>query len=126
MADVHGNSKLGREAIRSIYLRVLNTEDRIRDIAEEYGITHLVVCNIARRRNHRFITEDLPDINLQTRATKPPVRYGYIKTLLDAQKVKEIRKRLAQGEAHQAIAHDYGVNRQVITSIHSGRTWKHV
>jgi hypothetical protein len=37
-----------------------------------------------------------------------------------------IRNRLAAGELHRAIAADYGVSRSRISSIASGRNWRHV
>ena len=40
--------------------------------------------------------------------------------------VEEIRKRLAQGEKQKPIAEDYGVSIDVISSIHTGRTFLHI
>lgn len=45
---------------------------------------------------------------------------------LTEQKVREIKKRLANGESQKTIADDFGVVRQVIWGINHGRWWKWV
>ncbi len=40
--------------------------------------------------------------------------------------VRTIRRRLARGETQAAIAQDYGVKREAISSIHRRRTWQHI
>lgn len=125
MINVHGNSKIDRDTVRAIYLRVLQTQDRVRDIAEAFGVTHLMVCNIANRRSHRFITEDLPDVSLRTRPKKPRANAPYKKTALTEAAVREIRAKLKAGHQHKALAQEYDVTRQVITAINIRRTWKH-
>jgi len=125
MDKVHGNSKISAKTVREIYMRVLRTDERVRDIAEHYGVTHLMVCNIANRRSHRFITEDLPDVSLRTRRKKPRAQSAYKKTALTEAAVREIRAKLRAGHQHKAIAQEYNVTRQVITAINIRRTWKH-
>lgn len=45
---------------------------------------------------------------------------------LDSTKVAEIKRRIATGERHQSIAESYGIHKSQISSIATGRTWKHV
>jgi hypothetical protein len=48
-------------------------------------------------------------------------------SVLDARDVREIKDLLRAGEyTMQAIADRYGVSRPSISSIKSGRTWKHI
>lgn len=47
-------------------------------------------------------------------------------TKLTANQVREIKKRLADGELQRAIGMDYGVSEYVICHINIGNTWKHI
>lgn len=46
-------------------------------------------------------------------------------SLLKEGDVREIRKRLADGESRTAVARDYGVNRTTVSDIGRGKTWRH-
>lgn len=48
------------------------------------------------------------------------------KSTLVEDDVLQIRKRLAKGEFQKDIAADYGVGQPAISSIHQGKTWRHV
>lgn len=45
---------------------------------------------------------------------------------LNAEKVREIRRRVAGGEMHKTVAADFGVNRQQVTKIVNGQAWRSV
>jgi hypothetical protein len=45
---------------------------------------------------------------------------------LNSEQVLEIKRRLALGETHTAIAKDFGMSRGTITKISSGHNWKHL
>jgi hypothetical protein len=45
---------------------------------------------------------------------------------LNAEKVREIRRRVAAGEVHKTVAADFGVNRQQVTKIVNGQAWRSV
>lgn len=45
---------------------------------------------------------------------------------LNESQVKEIRKRLAQGESRVTLAAEYGVHKQTISNINTRRWWRHV
>jgi group I intron endonuclease len=46
--------------------------------------------------------------------------------ILNESQVAEIKQRLCSGEKHHVIASDYGVRREVVTSIARGKAWDHV
>lgn len=48
------------------------------------------------------------------------------KTKIDADDVREIRKRLANGETQTLIAKSFNITKATISQIALGRTWKHV
>lgn len=48
------------------------------------------------------------------------------KAKLNDDAIRDIRRRLAEGESGFSIAKSYGVNRQAIYRIRDGITWKHV
>jgi len=45
---------------------------------------------------------------------------------LTVAKVREIKRRHAQGEQQQDIAKDYGVHKATVNDIFTGKTWRHV
>jgi DNA invertase Pin-like site-specific DNA recombinase len=47
-------------------------------------------------------------------------------SILTAEKVREIRDKLLKGSTSTSVAREYGVSKQAIDSIRSGRTWKHI
>jgi hypothetical protein len=51
---------------------------------------------------------------------------GRIKSLLSRGDVVEIKKRLASGERHAAIASDYEICTAAVNHINTGRNWRHV
>jgi DNA invertase Pin-like site-specific DNA recombinase len=47
-------------------------------------------------------------------------------SILNADKVRQIRKRLLDGATSSTVAREFGVSKQAIDSIRSGRTWRNV
>lgn len=45
---------------------------------------------------------------------------------LTEQKVRSIRRRCAEGEAHTELAREFGVSHTAIHLIHTRQTWRHV
>jgi len=54
------------------------------------------------------------------------VRNGSVHTSLTAYEVLQVRELLRQKIQHYYIAKQFGVNKQVISDISAGRTWKHL
>lgn len=46
--------------------------------------------------------------------------------LLDEEKVRDVKRRLARGESQSSIAKRYHVSQGTISKIHTGVAWKHV
>lgn len=63
-----------------------------------------------------------------TRRQPESVRRGsqHHNVKLNEDTVREIKRRLLSGEKQAAIASDYGVVREAVSSIKQGRTWAHV
>lgn len=57
---------------------------------------------------------------------KDKARKGRAKSTLNAEQVREIRKRLAAGETQTAIAADYGVTAVCVFYIHHRKSWAHL
>jgi hypothetical protein len=55
----------------------------------------------------------------------PPRETWFTEPVLSADAVREIRVRLAEGEPQKAIARDYGCHQTTISSVATGRTWRH-
>jgi hypothetical protein len=49
-----------------------------------------------------------------------------VRAKLKEGQVVAVRRRVASGENHQAIANDLGVNRSTVSMVGRGDTWKHI
>lgn len=76
----------------------------------------------AREEAKRFMAEEMADrLMSATFGQTPPLRYG--ERVLNVAKVIEIRRLAGTGASRTALAGRYGVSRQAIHKIISGRTW---
>lgn len=57
---------------------------------------------------------------------EPAIGMAHGRAVLDPEKVRDIRERLAKQESRLSIAKRYGVSWKTIQSIANGRTWAHV
>lgn len=110
----HGKRKLTDEQILEIISRI-DDGDRISQIAKDYGVAHGVVSGINLGRYHADLTgrrrqDAKPKIEKQGRA-------------LTKQKVLEIAALLNLGIQQKDIAERYGVTRQNISDINTGKLW---
>jgi transcriptional regulator with XRE-family HTH domain len=85
-----------------------------RSIAEEFGVSPSMVSAIKHGRAWASVDPGLP-----SRLAEEP-RRGKV---LDANRVAEIKRRLAAGESTRAIASDFGVSASTVQAISQGRTW---
>lgn len=78
--------------------------------------------------NRHHLRWDTPQGNIDDRQQRARHMHGssHYKAKLDENKVREIRRRLDEGEDEHALAEEYGVTHGSIWFIHKGRTWKHV
>lgn len=79
------------------------------------------------RPDHLFLgthSDNVKDMHRKGRA-KVPVGERHPQAKLSAQAVHEIRARRARGDRLVAIAADYGVAFQTVSSICTGRAWRH-
>lgn len=82
------------------------------------------------RPDHLFLgtyADNVADMIAKGRNAGPPIHCGSdnVNAVLRPADIPIIRKRLAVGDTQQAIADDFGVDQTSISSIKSGRTWKH-
>ena len=81
---------------------------------------------------HLFIAtqqENLVDMRLKQRGSAPPLHYGEKQhcAKLSPNKVKEIRKLHVSGLfKHRDLAKIFDVSKNTITSLLSGKTWRHI
>lgn len=83
------------------------------------------------RPTHLFLgshTDNMRDMKAKGRLVAPPLAVGekHPGARLNAAVVRDIRRRIAAGETHQAVADSLGINRSAISLIVSGKRWGHV
>ena len=112
-------------AARAAYKRNLKSH---KDYNQQYHETHkpLYAEHARKLRARRAALRPMRRVN------RPPsgaaLRFGesHPRTHLTDAKVREIRRRRANGETCQAIANDYGLQRMAVSKICRRITWKHV
>lgn len=107
------NAKLDREQAREIRQR-LAAGERMKDLAEAYGVGWLAIHNI---KYHVTWKEDGEDIPI-------PQMGGYLDRKLTFAQAQEIRELIKAGESIAKVAEKFGVSKSVISDIKNYVTYK--
>jgi len=94
------------------------------DIARATGIHRSTVSLIVRGKVWRYAGGPIGKRQHAPRAKARGVRHGGSK--LDPAKVREIRRRFAEGESATSIGRSIGVVAETVRSVARRKTWKHV
>jgi hypothetical protein len=62
----------------------------------------------------------------RTRPERRPRGERVNTTVLGPDSVRDVRRRVAAGESHRAVAAIHGIAKSTVTAIVEGRTWRHV
>ena len=116
------NSKLSDTQVREIHARYGRGESS-KALSVEFGISQAGVVGIVAGRFHSRL--GLPKIS---RPKVPPAKNGASNNgaKLNESQVKEIHRRVGQGERIAKLRAEFGVGDTAIRSIVSGKTWKHL
>lgn len=109
--DSHEWSKLTDVQVLEISEK-LKAGSRVSDLAKEYEVAHGVISGINRGSNRAYLTGRVATDRKPTRAKK-----------LTVEQVDDIVLRLRLGELQKNIATLYGVKRQTISCIATGKVW---
>lgn len=89
-------------------------------LAEEFGISSANVNHIAKGRSWRQLNDD-PDVLAVVAKTRHE-RWSS----LSEDDVREIKRRLVDGERQSKLAKDFRVDQTTISNIKTGKKWSHV
>lgn len=89
-----------------------------RDLAAEFGVTEASMYAIAAGKTWNHVGTPMNGVG------KKGDRNGRHK--LHESDVIAIKIRLASGEGGSAIARDYGISKDAISNIKTGKTWRHL
>ncbi|MGL5064727.1 MAG: HNH endonuclease [Microcoleus sp.] len=107
------NAKLDWDKVREIRQR-LAAGERMKDLAEEYGVGWLAIHNIKYHVTWKEADEEIPI----------PRIGGYLDRKLTFVQAQEIRERIKAGESIAIIAAEFGVSKGVISDIKNYVTYK--
>ena len=122
LGESNRNSKLSDTQVREIHARYGRGESS-KALSVEFGISQTGVVGIVAGRFHSRL--GLPKIS---RPKVPPAKNGASNNgaKLNESQVKEIHRRVGQGERIAKLRAEFGVGDTAIRSIVSGKTWKHL
>lgn len=109
----HLNPNITKEKVIQIKLRLSSGETQ-QSVADFFQISQAAVNKINVGKSWSKVA---PEIKKSTRQGS---------SVLTIDKVKEIKRRLADGEIHRTIAESFNVHPATIWYISDNRTWKHV
>lgn len=115
LAEVVGMA-LDTDGARGV-MAALETGRSGREIAEEFGVSASLVSAIKSGRAWAELDPELP-----TRLAAMPQQGKK----LDAERVAQIKQRLAAGQSARKVAAEYGVSASTVQAISQGRTWSEV
>lgn len=116
----HANAKLSTKQVREIRARYTGAWGQQTGLAEEYGVTQMLVSKIVRGEVWTHVPGNHPGTGLHSGE-----EHGCAK--LTPRQVRAMRRRFDHGKVTmQELAETYGVGRQIVRDIVRGKTWKHV
>jgi len=123
-----GTSKLTEVEVREILLDISsNKYNTILEITNHYNIQSMQIIRILKGKCWKNITKDF-DINKIRNILKTKQNSGENnpRAILNEDKVRDIRKRLKNGETGSSIARLYGIGKGRISDIKNFKTWVNV
>jgi hypothetical protein len=124
--ESHAHAKLRDEDVVRIRERIAGGES-YKSIASAYGVCAQTICNIKRGRSWGHIPTPKQVLYAYAGVSSRKVRgASHPNAKLVPADVIQIRRRLALGHTHRAIARDYRVSTQAVHCIKMGKTWGHV
>jgi hypothetical protein len=112
--SAHPMAKLNEADARYIY----QSDEMGSSLAEKFGVNKSKISDIRRGRTWKHVTGGVP---IPTNQHAQKANY-----VLDPNKAKEIKEKLALGKTRREIADEYGVDWKVINAIYRGFTWSWV
>ncbi|MEG4803641.1 HNH endonuclease [Microcoleus sp. ARI1-B5] len=109
------NAKLDWEKVREIRQK-LAAGERMKDVAEAYGVTPSTIHNIKYHLTWKEAGEEVPI----------PRMGGYLDRKLTFAQAEDVRERIKAGESLAQISRELGVSKNVIYDIKTNATYKGV
>lgn len=126
VGEEHKHSKLTAEKVREIIEQLADGESTYK-IAEDYGVSKVLICNILRGKNWRHVPRpDHPRFGDRGRGKG---RYGEdsMNAKLTEENVRELRQLYASGEWEmRPLAAKFGIGLSQVKRIIDRTTWRHV
>jgi hypothetical protein len=117
---LHHSARLSAGQVRSIRENHAAGGILMTQLAAEYGVSFNAIWQILHRKTWKH-ADDLPASDKgMLRGEEQP------NSVLTEAQVREIRRRLTDGDTQRSIARDYGVNQNAIWKIANRKTWSHV
>ena len=123
-----GTSKLTEIEVKQILTDLsLNKYKTILEVTNKHDIGSMQIIRILQGKSWKHISKDF-DINNIRRVLKSTQNSGENnpRAILNEDKVRDIRKRLSEGQTGVSIARLYGVGKGRISDIKNFKTWKTV
>jgi hypothetical protein len=95
-------------------------------IGKRFGVRQTAILSILKKYTWAHVTDLLPGAPIPAQGGWKQKGSNHHQTKLDETRVKQILVMLAEKRSRKDIARKFGVGRQVIQNIASGKTWKHV
>lgn len=112
--DSYKKTKTGSlETATKIREEYKNTDTRIKELGEKYGISKITVSDILRNvlwKDENYVYEPKPDNN-----------FGMAK--LNREKAREIRELLSSGESIKNICLKFNVHKNTVSAIKNNKAW---
>ena len=115
----HGFAKLDLATAKQIRMRFAAGEP-VSTLSTQYGVAESTVHHVGVGRSWKQLDDD-PDI----KALSVKKRHERWSPLTE-ESVRDIRRRLENGEPQKSIAERYGVNPSTISHINTRRKWSHI
>lgn len=91
-----------------------------KEVCKLHNIGISIVRSICQKRNWKHILQNLTIREIGTKSQRQRC------SKLNEEQVRNIKKRLSEGESHLTIAKEYNVSRTAILDIKKNKTWKDI
>lgn len=115
-------AKLTDEKVKEIRSLLVQGE-RLRDIADRFGVAATTVADIAQRRTWMHVPDEHPEWKYEADMPKGQQHTG---ARMTDDGVRKARRLVALGMSQQAVADQLGVSQSLISHIVRRKRWAHV